>query len=44
MGEPLQALDQVRVTAIDQAMKFGPKLVVAILILIAGFAIGPMFA
>ena len=40
MGEPLQALDQVRVTAIDLAMKFGPKLVVAILILIAGFVVG----
>jgi small conductance mechanosensitive channel len=40
MGEPLQALDQVRVTAIDLAMKFGPKLVVAILILIAGFMVG----
>ena len=40
MGEPMQALDQVRVTAIDLAMKFGPKLVVAILILIAGFMVG----
>ena len=40
MGEPLQALDQVRVTAIDLAMKFGPKLFVAILILIAGFVVG----
>ena len=40
MGEPLQALDQVRVTAIDLAMKFGPKLVVAILILIAGVVAG----
>jgi small conductance mechanosensitive channel len=40
MGEPLQALDQVRVTAIDLAMKFGPKLVVAILILIAGVLVG----
>jgi len=40
MGEPLQALDQVRVTAIDLAMRFGPKLVVAILILIAGFVVG----
>jgi len=40
MGEPLQALDQVRVTAIDLAMKFGPKLFVATLILIAGFMVG----
>jgi small conductance mechanosensitive channel len=40
MGEPLDALDQVRVTSIDLAMKFGPKLLVAILILIVGFAVG----
>ena len=40
MGEPLQALDQVRATAIDLGMKFGPKLFVAILILIAGFVVG----
>src|SRR4029078_10267166 len=40
MGEPIQALDQVRVTAIDLAMKFAPKLVVAILILIAGVVAG----
>lgn len=40
MGEPLQALDQVRVTAIDLAMKFGPKLVVAIAILVAGYVAG----
>ena len=40
MGEPLQALDQVRVTAIDLAMKFGPKVVVAIAILVAGYLAG----
>lgn len=40
MGEPLQALDQVRVTAIDLAMKFGPRLVVAIAILVAGYFAG----
>jgi len=40
MGEPLDALEQVRVTSIDLAMKFGPKLFVAIVILIAGFAAG----
>lgn len=40
MGEPLDALDQVRVTSIDLAMKFGPKLFVAVVILIAGFAAG----
>jgi len=40
MGDQLQALDQVRSTAIDLGMKFGPKLVVAILILVAGYAAG----
>jgi small conductance mechanosensitive channel len=40
MGDQLQALDQVRSTAIDLGMKFGPKLVVAILILVAGVVVG----
>jgi small conductance mechanosensitive channel len=40
MGDQLQALDQVRSTAIDLGMKFGPKLVVAILILCAGVVVG----
>jgi small conductance mechanosensitive channel len=40
MGDQLQALDQVRSTAIDLGMKFGPKLVVAILILVAGYVVG----
>ena len=40
MGDQLQALDQVRSTAIDLGMKFGPKLVVAILILLAGVVVG----
>ena len=38
--EPLRALDQVRATAIDLGMKFGPKLFVAIVILVAGFIVG----
>jgi small conductance mechanosensitive channel len=37
MGDQLQALDQVRSTAIDLGMKFGPKLLVALLILFAGY-------
>lgn len=37
MGEPLQALDQVKTTAIDMAIKFGPRLLVAGLILFAGY-------
>jgi small conductance mechanosensitive channel len=40
MGEQLKALDQVQSTAIDLAMKFGPKLVVAVLILFAGHLVG----
>ena len=40
MGDQLQALDQVRSTAIDLGMKFGPKLLVAILILVAGYIAG----
>src|SRR5512139_200188 len=40
MGEQLQALDQVRSTAIDLGMKFGPKLIVAALILYAGHVAG----
>ena len=40
MGEQLQALDQVRSTAIDLAMKFGPKLLIAMLILFAGYVAG----
>src|SRR5262245_37351961 len=37
MDPNLAALDQVRITAIDLAMKFGPKLLVAIIIMVAGF-------
>jgi len=40
MGDQLQALDQVRTTAIDIGMKFGPKLLVAVLIIVAGYAVG----
>ena len=39
MDEQLHSLDQVTATAIDLGMKFGPKLVVAILILAANFAL-----
>ncbi len=37
MGEQFHSLDQVRASAIDMAVKFGPKLLVAALILIAGY-------
>jgi small conductance mechanosensitive channel len=40
MTEPLSALDQAKSTLIDLAIKFGPKLVVALLILVAGFYVG----
>ena len=40
MGETLPALDQVKSIAIDLGMKFGPKVVVAIVILVAGFIVG----
>jgi small conductance mechanosensitive channel len=41
MADPnLQALDQITSTAIDLGMKFGPKVIVAILILIAGHVAG----
>ena len=37
MGDQLEALDQVRATAIDLGMKFGPKLLAAALILALGW-------
>lgn len=40
MDEHLKAIDQVSTTAIDLAMRFGPKVVVAILILVAGVFAG----
>ncbi len=38
--ENIKALDQIQTTAIDLAFTFGPKLVVACLILLAGFYVG----
>ncbi|MBI5519133.1 MAG: mechanosensitive ion channel [Desulfovibrio sp.] len=40
MDDSLQSLDQVRTSAIDMAMRFGPKLFVAVLILVAGYMVG----
>ena len=40
MDNHLQSLDQVKSSAIDMAIKFGPKLVVALLILFAGYLAG----
>ena len=41
MNEQLQSLDQITTTAIDLAVKFAPKALVAVLILAAGFYAGP---
>src|SRR5580765_7212122 len=40
MDEQLQSLDQITTTAIDLAVKFAPKALVAVLILVAGFYAG----
>lgn len=40
MNDQLAVLDQAKSTLIDLAIRFGPKLVVALLILIAGFFVG----
>lgn len=40
MADPLQSLDQVKASAIDMVIKFGPKLVVAVAILAAGYFAG----
>lgn len=40
MEANLQTLDQVSATAIDLGMRFGPKLLVALLMLAAGYALG----
>jgi hypothetical protein len=38
--ENIKALDQIQTTAIDLAFTFGPKLLVACLILLAGYYVG----
>jgi len=40
MQEQLKLMDQISATAIDMGIKFGPKLLVALLILAAGFVAG----
>ena len=40
MGDTILPLDQVKSTAIDLGMRFGPKVFVAIIILIVGFSVG----
>jgi small conductance mechanosensitive channel len=40
MDTSLQSLDQIKASALDMAVRFGPKMVVAILILCAGYMVG----
>jgi len=40
MDNQLQSLDQVKASIIDMAIRFGPKLLVAIIILVAGYVVG----
>lgn len=40
MDNSLQSLDQVRASALDMAVRFGPKLVVALIIIAAGYMVG----
>lgn len=40
MDTSLQSLDQIRASALDMAVRFGPKVVVAILIMVAGYLVG----
>lgn len=40
MDTSLQSLDQIRASALDMAVRFGPKVIVAILILLAGYMVG----
>lgn len=39
MDSSLQSLDQVKASAVDMAVRFGPKLVVALIILFAGYMV-----
>ena len=40
MDNSLQSLDQVKASVLDMAVRFGPKLMVAIVILVAGYMVG----
>jgi Small-conductance mechanosensitive channel len=40
MNNQLQSLDQVKVSILDMGIRFGPKLLVAIIILVAGYLVG----
>ena len=40
MNNQLQSLDQVKAAILDMSVRFGPKLLVAIVILVAGYLVG----
>src|SRR5918995_7504146 len=40
MAAPAETLDQIRITAVDLAVKFGPKLLAALIILAIGYLVG----
>jgi len=40
MDPALQSIDQVRASALDMAVRFGPKLIVALLIIAVGYMVG----
>lgn len=40
MNNQLQSLDQIKASVLDMAVRFGPKLLVAVVILIAGYLVG----
>lgn len=40
MNNQLQSLDQIKASVLDMAVRFGPKLLVAIIILVVGYLVG----
>lgn len=40
MNSQIQSLDQVKASVLDMAIRFGPKLLVAIIIMVAGYLVG----
>ena len=40
MSDQLQSLDQIKASVLDMVIRFGPKLVVAVIILVAGYMVG----
>jgi small conductance mechanosensitive channel len=40
MSDQLQSLDQIKASVLDMVIRFGPKLVVAAIILVAGYMVG----